>query len=432
MPVVSFLLELPDELVDHVVGYVERSSDLLALALTCCRLKEIIIPDHLKHREMTIVLDDLDELEQLILRPRLARNVRAIVIYHPEKGWGKEEKVVAESRVALALSLMPNLIQFRWDLDSDPATKGLIWEMLRTSCHCLRRLEFVNSPPTRDASVSKIFDLRNLTWIDLILHIPHRGEVEAYVVAIKNFSLGCPSLSHLTFTFDNLISFEAILREVFWPRLEHILLRNISCHPATLHTFLTRHTTIKYFLFFRFVAESAMQDSIYPPLAPGVLPNLQRLCLQHRNLRHRIDPLLQHASWPDLRWVYFSQVSCLSQPFKAFLARHPSIEDLTIQSSVAADSPHGLLSGLLPDTLPRLRSFMGEGSDYRIVCLAGSPLESLLIDGRELQFAETEQALRRVAPTLLSLSFFPSPDAGALEAFRRKVPELRAKPHFNL
>ncbi|GJJ16172.1 hypothetical protein Clacol_010452 [Clathrus columnatus] len=63
---------------EEIVHFIDSTKDLLSLALTCHTFKELIIPDHLHYRNLSIDIRMTNVWELLEHRPRLARNVRSI------------------------------------------------------------------------------------------------------------------------------------------------------------------------------------------------------------------------------------------------------------------------------------------------------------------------------------------------------------------
>ncbi|KDQ63959.1 hypothetical protein JAAARDRAFT_97971, partial [Jaapia argillacea MUCL 33604] len=74
------LLSIPLELVQPIVDHLEKPSHILALALTCRSLKEILIPSVLNYREITTIweISSLPLWERMAQNPSLAQNVRSL------------------------------------------------------------------------------------------------------------------------------------------------------------------------------------------------------------------------------------------------------------------------------------------------------------------------------------------------------------------
>ncbi|KIJ34136.1 hypothetical protein M422DRAFT_52126 [Sphaerobolus stellatus SS14] len=70
--------DLPNELIDHVVSFIDLPNDLLHFALTSQRIHDIIIPDHIDSRIIEFPTRDapLDIWSAIVAKPVLARHVR--------------------------------------------------------------------------------------------------------------------------------------------------------------------------------------------------------------------------------------------------------------------------------------------------------------------------------------------------------------------
>ncbi|KDQ55022.1 hypothetical protein JAAARDRAFT_195908 [Jaapia argillacea MUCL 33604] len=434
------LFDLPIELVDRVIDYVDEKRDVLALALTCHYFNTLLIPDHLRYRKILMGLYRLDTVENVIARPALGRNIRILLIRPRVTGRRREPldrfccgsveaSVVAESRVALALSVMPNLTKFEWDMYHEPETKDLLWETLIASCPRLCDLMFRILPALRRHSEntlyrSKLFDLRYLTAIYLDITTPQQGDSPVPVDHVRRFLLGSPGLTSLHIALNNAIPLDTIFSEASWPHLGRLVLRTVSCHPTIFESFLTRHPTIHHIHLYS-VNESLTKWPNHLSLQPGALPNLLHLRIDRQERPCRIDAFLQHAFWLKLQSISFHLLSCVSDVFTAFLHRHPSVEELSYTECQAVDNPHGILKDLLPGALPKLRNFTGDDFDYIQVCVAGCPLQEMCLNPEELESDRAEEAFRRVARTLRFIDFTSQVEEEIGERLERNVPELR-------
>ncbi|KDQ53363.1 hypothetical protein JAAARDRAFT_210041 [Jaapia argillacea MUCL 33604] len=436
------IFDMPTELVDRVIDYVDECPDVLSLALTCRHLKAILIPDHLRYRKLLISLERLDILETVITRPSLGRNIRILRVV-PRIGLyrrfpldrfccrTKEAEIAAESRLALALSLMPNLTKFMWDMYHEPETKNMIWENIAATCHRFSDLRCYLLPTFRNHCEntlyhSKIFNLRHLVKIDLYIATPVWGNSPVQVDHIGRFLLGCPDLVVLTLAFGHSTPLDTVFHQASWACLESLRLEKVACHPTIFDSFLSLHTTIQNLHLTHSVNESLNQDPFDISLSPGSLPNLHTLTIYCGGPHPRIDEFLRYASWRKLRSLELSRMSCLSDVFAKFLSRHHSIEELCVDTCIAVDSPLSLLKDLLPGDLPNLRDFSGPDLDYIIVCMAGAPLQQLYLNSVEIESDMAEEALRRVAPTLCDIEFVGTPREEVVERLKRSIPELKA------
>ncbi|KDQ51849.1 hypothetical protein JAAARDRAFT_210828 [Jaapia argillacea MUCL 33604] len=437
------LFDLPIELVDRVIDYVDEKRDVLALALTCRYFNTLLIPDHLRYRKILMDLCRLEAVENVIARPALGRSIRILLIRPRVSGRRREPldrfccgsveaSVVAESRVALALSMMPNLTKFEWDMYHEPETRDLLWEILIASCPRLCDLKVHILPGFIHHSEntlyrSKLFDLRHLTTIHLDITTPHWGDSAIPVHHIRRFLLGSPGLTSLHIAFNSLVPFDTIFSDASWCHLERLFLRTVSCHPTIFDSFLTRHPTIHHIHLSSINEsnESWTQGPQYLSLQSGALPNLLHLRIDRRERACRIDDFLQHACWLKIQSISFHRLSCVSDTFTTFLHRHPSLEELSYAECHAIDNPHGILKDLLPGALPKLRKFTGDDFDYIQVCMAGCPLQEMCLNPEELESDRTEEAFRRVAHTLRYIDFTSEVGEEIGKRLERNVPELK-------
>ncbi|TDL15205.1 hypothetical protein BD410DRAFT_136091 [Rickenella mellea] len=80
----SLETHLPPEVLDIIVSHVEKPSHLLALALTCKTLSVIILPRHIRYRNVSCNLHDgWDRLQDCIRHPDRAQNIRILTLIGP-------------------------------------------------------------------------------------------------------------------------------------------------------------------------------------------------------------------------------------------------------------------------------------------------------------------------------------------------------------
>lgn len=128
---IDSLVHFPGETLEAILGFIDSSSDILSLSLTCRSLHDLAIPDHLHYRVIQVpTVGETWLWERLVARPVLAKNVRVFRWNVP-----KQERRVPSSGPALvpdryqqlddfekcaiklqrALSIMTNLQAFEWD-----------------------------------------------------------------------------------------------------------------------------------------------------------------------------------------------------------------------------------------------------------------------------------------------------------------------------
>ncbi|KIJ53050.1 hypothetical protein M422DRAFT_202381, partial [Sphaerobolus stellatus SS14] len=72
--------ELPIELVEKTIGFIDKPSDLLALALACKSFANLVIPDHLDYRIVQCAPGDTQVWQHLIDYPHLAIRIKSVTI----------------------------------------------------------------------------------------------------------------------------------------------------------------------------------------------------------------------------------------------------------------------------------------------------------------------------------------------------------------
>lgn len=80
------LASFPIELLELISSEIELRADLFAFALTCSRLRNIVIPNHLEYRTLCVSTHHAGVWNHLLERPDLAANIRSLTLYvgHPD------------------------------------------------------------------------------------------------------------------------------------------------------------------------------------------------------------------------------------------------------------------------------------------------------------------------------------------------------------
>ncbi|KZV72619.1 hypothetical protein PENSPDRAFT_544505, partial [Peniophora sp. CONT] len=68
----------PTELLEHIIDELDWREDLLSLALTCARLRDLIIPSHLAYRRIAVSLRFQPFFDLIQSRPDIAGRVREL------------------------------------------------------------------------------------------------------------------------------------------------------------------------------------------------------------------------------------------------------------------------------------------------------------------------------------------------------------------
>jgi hypothetical protein len=76
-------LPLPSEILEKIAFYVDSHDDLISLALTSRKLKEVVIPSHSDYRMIAVQHDNHDLWDHLRKVPRDAQHVKVLHLYDP-------------------------------------------------------------------------------------------------------------------------------------------------------------------------------------------------------------------------------------------------------------------------------------------------------------------------------------------------------------
>ncbi|KZV72614.1 hypothetical protein PENSPDRAFT_538862, partial [Peniophora sp. CONT] len=68
----------PIEMLEHIIDELDGYEDLLSLALTCARLRNVIIPAHISYRRVVVSIYFQPFFDLLMSRPDLAGRVREL------------------------------------------------------------------------------------------------------------------------------------------------------------------------------------------------------------------------------------------------------------------------------------------------------------------------------------------------------------------
>ncbi|KDQ55157.1 hypothetical protein JAAARDRAFT_196024 [Jaapia argillacea MUCL 33604] len=272
MPLPS-IINIPRELLDIITDHLDKPRDILSLALTCRRLKDILIPDVLNELEYAYIVAPFEYhhlWDHLSSHPELARHVRALEITDGTK----------------TLTL-PHVFDYTLGLSPDDAGAGFIAAIISMVLHVIHSmcimlalllLEVIDDEKGRDAldylilillkfgvrrltsrvashrrRKSEVLDLPNLIHLTIDVGSSDKPADSATVDVWKRFLLGCPKLQSLSILHsqsnphDSAIkSFDAILDIMHWPYLKKLSLWPSICSPSTLNNFLARHPSIQW------------------------------------------------------------------------------------------------------------------------------------------------------------------------------------------
>ena len=79
------MLRQPTEVLEHVVDELDQREDLLSLALTCGRLRDLILAEHLPYRRIVVSVYFKPFFDLILTRSDLAKRVRELYTMHEIK-----------------------------------------------------------------------------------------------------------------------------------------------------------------------------------------------------------------------------------------------------------------------------------------------------------------------------------------------------------
>ncbi|KIJ49924.1 hypothetical protein M422DRAFT_160247 [Sphaerobolus stellatus SS14] len=74
------LANLPQKLLEEIIGNIDKPTDLLSLSLSSKSTSKLVIPDHLDYRVIQCAPSDTQVWQHLIKHPHLARRVKSVRI----------------------------------------------------------------------------------------------------------------------------------------------------------------------------------------------------------------------------------------------------------------------------------------------------------------------------------------------------------------
>ena len=144
---------LPFDIKDGIVSYVDAPSDLLCLALASKEWSSVVIPNHIDYRELEVRIDHSQTWQRLAIRADLAKNVRSVQISRPMASSIKSPEDPSPEMLT-ALSNFKFLQRFTWLGDSgigipSPVFPDSVFEVL-VGCRELQEVQLWQASPRLD------------------------------------------------------------------------------------------------------------------------------------------------------------------------------------------------------------------------------------------------------------------------------------------
>ncbi|GJJ14396.1 hypothetical protein Clacol_008660 [Clathrus columnatus] len=284
---------------EEIANLLDSTKDLLSLALTCHTFKELIIPDHLYYRHLSIDIRMKSVWEFLERRPGLAKSVRSIKLSNLSTGRlppalsGLTVKIpshipVSDSDIAIfksAISNMPLLKEFSWGRFDKGSPEQLIdiSHALTTSVPCLGldvdlsdlTIVMCGQHQMKRLSVN-LWTLTSLKRVVLRTQFPSPDAIQMI--------LSCPNIEdlyfHATSSTMHIFPFH-LMQQANWTKLRRLDLQLISPlneqesdndDTSTIITsFLNRHSNIEC------LSLCVSPKIALSTLPPSALPKLRSL-----------------------------------------------------------------------------------------------------------------------------------------------------------
>lgn len=314
---IATLTRQPNEILDMIAFHIDNRKDLLSLALTCQRLRDIVLPRHLEYRFIQCRPSSERLWRHLIAHPLLACNVRRLHIIDemskdveviPSRV--AEETPVVEARnqeldrhiihqclIIEALARMTTLTTFSWSCNSSLITFDDVSPTLFT-CEMLKEVDITDNhifsarsingfeqnegtslARNQLASRSQILDVPDLTSVAVrTARSTSRLGKHPSLENIQTLLIShCPNLTTLRIGYDHRRPFIPRADDFFalgrWPNLQNLSLQNLWCSTQNgfeaATDFLAAHPSLEYLQF--------ELGRIQLDLPPNSLPKLREL-----------------------------------------------------------------------------------------------------------------------------------------------------------
>ncbi|GLB39400.1 hypothetical protein LshimejAT787_0605620 [Lyophyllum shimeji] len=311
----------PTEVLDAIIFHVDSRRDLLALALSCRRMHDVVCPRHLAYRVVRCKVSKISVWNHLMINRALARNVRRLEILDErsteleiappgilasdtdlestDDELGLHDK--QERYFVSALTKMTALVSFAWSCNHSPISIDNVWPTL-LKCQSLQEVEIndnlVFSVPlgTEDRKSSRSIVLPEMKAMSLHSTSHAYGSTkQPNLTRISGFLNYCPNLKSLDISYNppratpNAVAARPQADELLlygrWTHLTSLTLTNLRCSPTTgfdsTANFLSAHPNLEVLHLDISIAGTPGTPCLVPPA--DTLPRLRELHA-HREL----------------------------------------------------------------------------------------------------------------------------------------------------
>ncbi|KAI5121981.1 hypothetical protein M0805_001814 [Coniferiporia weirii] len=311
------LTRQPVEILDQIAAHVPGPRDLLALALTCRRMHDVVCPRHLDYRVVRCKLSRLAVWAHLASSRALAAHVRRLEVLD-ERALPGRERVPGEVRAAsdteveesgdelavherqgrllvAALSRMVGLEVFVWSCNHSPVSLYSIWPTL-LKCQTLKSVEINDNQvfgPAPESEEDTPSTSRRRAILPRLSSVAVRSFKKGFgqnktleLTRVTDMLHHCPNLEELDIQYNGQTGPGSPQADDFflygrWPGLRTLALTHLSCSidgADAVSTFLSAHPNIE--VLHLDVGPRASVTATAAALAlapPGTLPRLREL-----------------------------------------------------------------------------------------------------------------------------------------------------------
>ncbi|TFK47231.1 hypothetical protein OE88DRAFT_1666587 [Heliocybe sulcata] len=272
----------PTEVLDAIAAHLDAKRDVLALGLTCQRMRDVVFPRHFDYRVVRCKVSSIRVWNHLHVNRALARNVRRLEILDERAGalemiprgirtsdtdlestddelgmHAKQERFLIS-----ALAQMTSIQTFVWSCNHCPLSMSDIWPIL-LKCPSLKEVRICDNLLFNASQDSENADDKRLSVLPELRTAVFRATAHTYgatktpnLVKIGSVLNQCPRLESLDISYVSprgpgymLPVGDSLMTCGRWPQLRNLTLTNIRCSSAhgfeAASTFLFAHTGLE-------------------------------------------------------------------------------------------------------------------------------------------------------------------------------------------
>ncbi|KAF8835382.1 hypothetical protein BDN67DRAFT_937975 [Paxillus ammoniavirescens] len=312
------LTRQPTEILDAIASHVGSKRDLLALALSCHRMHDVIFPRHYEYRVICAKISSAGLWNHLIVNRSLARNVRSLEIIDERSTKplvlpsditatdtdleSSDDELTMHSKreryLTSALTKMTALRSFNWSCNHSPISIDSIWATLmkcQTICDVIISDNLIFGPYTPPDKVIKTAKPKSGPVLPELKTIALKSTKHVFgstktpeLARISGMLTSCPNLEFLDIGYDHrrgqgqqLPAADDFFLCSRWPTLRSLSLTNFRCSSAhsleSASVFLGAHVNLEVLHLDLPLDRSTTGGGPNLDLPPNSLPKLREL-----------------------------------------------------------------------------------------------------------------------------------------------------------